>query len=463
MKNKNLYEVLGVTVDATTAEIKKAYFSMVRKYPPDRYPHEFMSIREAYETLSNEDARREYNSIALMPPRVKVVFDKGKAALDEGDYEEAIYYLEHAAVAAPGSRVIRGFLGRAYLENGNTVKAIDVFSELTREEGDNAAYRGYLARAYLERGWHRKAVDAFEKALSLDEDNLSLWMGMAESYAMGERFEDARDTLVRALEKGKTTEWDNIGIYLHLVQFEMLLGNMDNMEKYLEDLTRLAVQDETITENVGWALGEMARILVREGCMDIARSIVERAVRLAPGSEEIRGLKEELTRFIQLDEQMARLQQDKTMPEEIVELIELELFPLPVIGSPMERELHLFMIESVVVEEAHQFIASINRLRKNYPELYDLKKAFFDGVLNPVKRRKMSRQYMRKFGRYRPAIEAMMASGMFEEQEDFIENEDGDSIFEGPQQPYVRETPKIGRNEPCPCGSGKKYKKCCGR
>ena len=23
--------------------------------------------------------------------------------------------------------------------------------------------------------------------------------------------------------------------------------------------------------------------------------------------------------------------------------------------------------------------------------------------------------------------------------------------------------PKVGRNEPCPCGSGKKYKKCCGR
>lgn len=28
--------------------------------------------------------------------------------------------------------------------------------------------------------------------------------------------------------------------------------------------------------------------------------------------------------------------------------------------------------------------------------------------------------------------------------------------------PYVRE-PKIGRNDPCPCGSGKKYKKCCGK
>jgi len=29
--------------------------------------------------------------------------------------------------------------------------------------------------------------------------------------------------------------------------------------------------------------------------------------------------------------------------------------------------------------------------------------------------------------------------------------------------PYRREEPKIGRNEPCSCGSGKKYKKCCGR
>ena len=31
------------------------------------------------------------------------------------------------------------------------------------------------------------------------------------------------------------------------------------------------------------------------------------------------------------------------------------------------------------------------------------------------------------------------------------------------QQTVIRSQPKIGRNEPCPCGSGKKYKNCCGR
>jgi uncharacterized protein len=30
-----------------------------------------------------------------------------------------------------------------------------------------------------------------------------------------------------------------------------------------------------------------------------------------------------------------------------------------------------------------------------------------------------------------------------------------------PQQPYT--SPKVGRNDPCPCGSGKKFKKCCGK
>ena len=36
---------------------------------------------------------------------------------------------------------------------------------------------------------------------------------------------------------------------------------------------------------------------------------------------------------------------------------------------------------------------------------------------------------------------------------------DGDMV----SGPPVRKEPKVGRNEPCPCGSGKKYKKCCGR
>ena len=43
---------------------------------------------------------------------------------------------------------------------------------------------------------------------------------------------------------------------------------------------------------------------------------------------------------------------------------------------------------------------------------------------------------------------------------DDYDDEEGDIDWETPLIPIRNETPKIGRNDPCPCGSGKKYKKC---
>ncbi|MDP6968290.1 MAG: SEC-C metal-binding domain-containing protein [Gammaproteobacteria bacterium] len=31
-----------------------------------------------------------------------------------------------------------------------------------------------------------------------------------------------------------------------------------------------------------------------------------------------------------------------------------------------------------------------------------------------------------------------------------------------PATPVTRATPKVGRNDLCPCGNGRKFKKCCG-
>ena len=41
----------------------------------------------------------------------------------------------------------------------------------------------------------------------------------------------------------------------------------------------------------------------------------------------------------------------------------------------------------------------------------------------------------------------------------------GQSTLENPDvdRTVRREEPKVGRNDPCPCGSGKKYKNCCGK
>ena len=50
-------------------------------------------------------------------------------------------------------------------------------------------------------------------------------------------------------------------------------------------------------------------------------------------------------------------------------------------------------------------------------------------------------------------------------EDDWTDDELEDFMFQEMEkrEPYVKTEPKIGRNDPCPCGSGKKYKKCCGR
>jgi hypothetical protein len=41
--------------------------------------------------------------------------------------------------------------------------------------------------------------------------------------------------------------------------------------------------------------------------------------------------------------------------------------------------------------------------------------------------------------------------------------DDDPTLVPSKVETYHRQEPRIGRNDPCPCGSGKKYKKCCGR
>lgn len=77
--------------------------------------------------------------------------------------------------------------------------------------------------------------------------------------------------------------------------------------------------------------------------------------------------------------------------------------------------------------------------------------------------KKSSRRGMRAASR----LECRVKDGQeaIDDEDDFdMFSRDDWEYQSGPvQMPYVRENPKIGRNDPCPCGSGKKYKKCCGR
>jgi hypothetical protein len=88
----------------------------------------------------------------------------------------------------------------------------------------------------------------------------------------------------------------------------------------------------------------------------------------------------------------------------------------------------------------------------------DLRQAFQDGPVSDfISRRKVSVQEI--YAEYRRWMEANEGEDD-EGPQDPLSSEEEDPI--GRHLSARRGLPKVGRNEPCPCGSGKKYKKCHG-
>ena len=77
------YAVLGLVRGASPREIRRAYFDLVRQYPPEQHPDTFKLIRVAYEKLRTADAKAETDLFLFQPPYPwEPRKRKGKIALD---------------------------------------------------------------------------------------------------------------------------------------------------------------------------------------------------------------------------------------------------------------------------------------------------------------------------------------------------------------------------------------------
>jgi DnaJ-class molecular chaperone with C-terminal Zn finger domain len=89
------YQILGLSRQADKSAIKRAYFRLVRQYPPERNPEMFKRIRAAYEALRDSAKRQESDMRLLQDWQAR----PQKQALEEPDlriHKEDIIAAAHA-------------------------------------------------------------------------------------------------------------------------------------------------------------------------------------------------------------------------------------------------------------------------------------------------------------------------------------------------------------------------------
>lgn len=470
---KDFYEILGLEREASKDEIKRSYFKLVRKYPPDRYEKEFMTIREAYETLSNEKTREQYDEINFLPIEIKEPFESARALIEEEDFTGGIRILEKILKMNSELLIVKSLLAETYLKNDNSGKAIKMYEELTAAEPQNAAFAGYLAEAYLSRGWQKKAIVAYNRAIQLDCDNISLWIGLSVAYIKSDEYSQAREVLEKALER----DVDNSGsttIYLRLIMLNISFEMYSEIYKYLDKLAEFAINSIEIKDNVAWTLSHIAQLLIQRERDEDAQRIIDTAIKILPEDKSILETKKQIESLNKYGEEFERLESDKKIKMEVIALIGFEVITdsfLELELDGMDKKVMAYFHEYQIVREYEKFRSSIQKLKKNYPNLYSIKADFFEKIENSIERKKMLSSYKSEMDKFIPMLGGML--GIEDDDEDDYDEDDYDEDWFGKglsnndffeyQEPFVREEPKVGRNDPCPCGSGKKYKKCCGK
>lgn len=463
---ENYYEILGVPAGAEKNEIKRAYFKLVRVYSPEKDPERFQQIRNAYENLMSDNVvSSEVPSHVPDEHLAKNMLRQIEACMRVHDYAYAARTAGEALRYFGEQETFLYYHGISSRYAGKTGNAIKSFEKLTAQYPDKKLYMSELAITYMERGFVNKAFAAFQQAFEMgcrDDEFLLMF-----SMCCDDRMENARGTevlleLVRKKDRNLRDSMDDmLEAFTGLVMFnrnskeKVLLEILTEFQNFEEKAAAYLAEYEETVIGVAAAMVMLCG-LESEKLQREAEKVLDKLKSRLP-KQKI----DSMINAVRLDASRHKLDKDERLSE-LMKMGYEAFVDAPVLYED-DTQVALFMrldMELCMMEAWPSIQKEINIIKQEYPEYYNRIRDFITRLekgdnLNVLKER-LLKDYNR-LGKY-------MSGGLYYEK--YPEKRPGagkskwDSLEEGT---FVRQGTKIGRNDPCPCGSGKKYKQCCGR
>jgi len=445
----NYYELLRIPRDSDAAAIKRAYFSEVKLHSPDSDPEGFKAIRLAYDTLSDPKKRAGYDAYFVTSGEAQDELLEARSLIRENQYKQAAEFLAGLLEKNPDSADVKRLLAEVLWRLKKSGGADKLCVELLAKDPadlETLLLRGNIA---VSRGHTNKAAGYFDEAVAAAPRKARAWVECIR-FAMKHEPWRVKDVFYRAMEQDEEMFRDNYVFYLVGARgpaYETIADHLEEKDlRYYDKFAEYFINDKSVEEETFASLmGLMPSVLGVNELIPFAKKVLpalENSRHRTDGdSDDFKYARDVIT--------TKELRGDKRIHDIIADMTELFLFE----GKDKDKD-ELLSMECYVAFNLPEIRPSLKVLKNNYPELFKLNQAFYLDALNEKKADFLIDKYV-------PVQKKLMKK--------IAGNNlgDDDSDDEEPFEPeeagtFVRAAPKVGRNVPCPCGSGKKYKKCCG-
>jgi preprotein translocase subunit SecA len=305
--------------------------------------------------------------------------------------------------------------------------------------------------------------------LSLEDDLLRIFgsdriSGIMDKMGMEEDEPIEHNIISRAIENAqRKVEGHNFDIRKHLLEYDDVMNKQREIiyQQRREVLEGDGVKN-IIYDMIGDAMQEVAAEFVQdkvpsedwdwEGVFERLFNLLGARIELA--GEEKKNLDGE--KFAEKLETLARelyAEQEKKIDPETMQYLERVILLQTVDTNWKEHLLNMDHLKEGIGLRGYGQKNPLNEYKREGFEMFgsmiDLVKEKTLGALFRI-------QLVQEDEVDRQALERKQ-----QQQEEVMQLRHGEAAAE--KQPVKREGAKVGRNAPCPCGSGKKHKKCCGR
>ncbi len=322
--------------------------------------------------------------------------------------------------------------------------------------------------------------------LSLEDDLMRLFgseriAGVMDRLGLKEGEVITHGMITNSIEKAqKRVEEQNYAIRRHLIEYDDVLNSQRNT---IYARRQSALQGENQSEHVRVMIADVADALVHRHCNPAG----------SPDEWSWTALRQDLMRLLVVNLSLAPGQERSITQDELIEIIEQETIAnyerkAEILGEDLLHRLERFAI----------ITATDRNWRRHLAEMDDLKAGIgFQAYAQKNPLTEYKRQGLGMFrdmliSIFEDAIQLILRAQVELKQEDVelrgqaprgqashqelnmlhssgaaapptTSREEREVAKQQAAQPVRRESPRIGRNDPCPCGSGKKYKQCHGK